>query len=452
VTDNTEEELDFLGRAQIAARWCRDEAGAFISTFWLIIALYALGGWLVYSFLQLDAQFSRPLAGDAMPPEVTQHISWANRIFSIIVGMAIIWCHMHGMKKFRNVMSTLGFVAALLLLLHAYGIAAKVMKTQYSAAAAIELVNQEENASSDAVIAALEKQKEGIRADRDGQVERLQASIDKITGDGVDNDDEADPYRIDQTAAETAAQTKLDKIDAQIVEILTDTGTKNVGATQDTAMVDAFNPLFTLMARVATWTWNPDKDPSTTAEYVSGIVFFTMFFGLGELLMMTLFTVAYAMLLVARENSRKNGKAQVIRLHKGQTAMVFDSDEERDEFERAKEVHDNIKAGAKKGARTKRVGNKIEQGREYAADRISEMMTLKQQGHSTVEIAEKYGLTLASLKASYMQYMTQEEIDFLFPTAVVPVQPGPKMANGRDTPEGDDTDEQDIDPEQPPAH
>ncbi len=45
-------------------RWVRDEAGAFLSTFWMILALYGLGMWLVWSFFQIDAQFSWPLAGD----------------------------------------------------------------------------------------------------------------------------------------------------------------------------------------------------------------------------------------------------------------------------------------------------------------------------------------------------------------------------------------------------
>jgi hypothetical protein len=48
-------------------------------------------------------------------------------------------------------------------------------------------------------IATLERQKDSLRADRDGDVERLQASIQGILTDGLNNDQLADVYRSDQT-------------------------------------------------------------------------------------------------------------------------------------------------------------------------------------------------------------------------------------------------------------
>lgn len=454
MTDYTEQELDLWGRVQVAARWCRDEAGALLATFWLIIVLFLIGGWIAYSFFQIDAEFSRPLAGGVMPPEVTQHLSWAILAFSIAGGPAIIWCHMNVMPKFQKLLIVLDVLAALLLILHAYGIASKVMEGQYHKAAAQTGVAEKAVTSVQDQIDDIDAAIARAVSDRDAALVVAQQTIDstkdQVVGLSAADNETIQKANDDKGEALLAYRARVAELEAEKKALRTEEGTKLVEQVTADNDAESFNPLFTLMARAVTWTWDPKEVPADPVRFGCGVFFFTLFFGLGKLLMMTLFTIAYAMMLVARENARKNGRAQIIRLHAGQTAMVFDTDEEREEFERAKEVHDNIKAGAKKGARTKRVGTKIEQGREYAAERISDMMTLKQQGMATADIAKKFGLTLASMKASYMQYMTQEEIDFLFPTAVVPVSPGPQMTNGQDQSEGDEDDN--SEPEQPSAH
>ena len=398
-------------------RWVRDEAGALIATFWLIIVLFAIGGWIAYSFFQIDAEFSRPLAGGVMPPEVTQHLSWAILAFSIAGGPAIIWCHMHAMPKFQKLLIVLDALAAILLILHAYGIASKVMEGQYHKAAAIVTVNESENTSNAATIAILQAQQEGIRTDRDARVARLQKSIDNITNDGLNNDHLADNYRADQEKAEEEAKTAIAEIDAKILKLTEDTGTKNVQATTDAAETDSFNPLFTLMARAATWTWDPAETPADPIRYACGVFFFTLFFGLGKLLMMTLFTIAYAMMLVARVKAReRKGVTDTVEVDKARLAEL----EEREA---------NAKQAGKKAARTRRRGNKIEQTEQYARDKIAAFMELKNKGVATSDIAKQFGLTVASMKVGYEQYMTPEEYNHLFnntAVAVVDPQPAPE--------------------------
>ena len=406
-------------------RWCRDEAGALIATFWLIFLLFAIGGWIAYSFFQIDAEFSRPLAGGVMPPEVTQHLSWAILAFSIAGGPAIIWCHMHAMPKFQKLLIVLDALAAILLILHAYGIASKVMEGQYHKAAAIETVNESENTSSATTIAILQAQQEGIRTDRDARVARLQKSIDNITNDGLNNDHLADNYRADQEKAEEEAKTAIAEIDAKILKLTEDTGSKNVQATTKAAETDSFNPLFTFMARLATWTWDPAKMPSDTIRYACGAVFFTLFFGLGKLLMMTLFTIAYAMMLVARVKAReRNGVTDTVAVDKARL-------EELEQREKA------AKEGGKKAARTRRRGNKIEQTEQYARDKIAKFMELKNKGMATSDIAKEFGLTVASLKVGYESYMSPEEWNALFnPRSVAVIDPQPE-----DEPDVSDSDE-----------
>jgi hypothetical protein len=99
--------------------------------------------------------------------------------------------------------------------------------------------------------------------------------------------------------------------------------------------------------------------------------------------------------------------------------------EQWEAYQKAFEVHGNIRAGAKKGAKTRRQGNKIEAAGEYYRDRISEFMVKHNEGLSTAQIAAAIGLTPASLQASYGAYMTAEEHMALFGPAFVP-EPEPE--------------------------
>jgi hypothetical protein len=410
-------------------RWVRDQLPARIATFWMIAAFYALGFGLVLAFLQIDAEFSRPLAGGVVPPEVTQHLAWAVRAFSVIVGMAAMYCHVNQMVRFRNLLAWMGGIAAVLLFLHALGISAKIMEGQYGRAAAIGQIETATTDTSAAQIAILQSQIDGIRADRDGQVTRLQASIDGIVNDGLNNDQLADAYRADQVAAESDARERIRPLEDQITALTTAAGATVVEATEAKTKVDSFNPLFTFMARVASWTWNPAVMPSETLQFGMGFGFLTLFFGFGEVLMMACFTIAYGMqLVVAERRSRDITESISSDVPPGHVRMEM-TEEEWAEYERAMAVHRNIKAGAKTGARTRRQGNKIEAAGDYYRERISEFMAEHNKGLSTAQIAAKHGLTVASLRASYLPHMTIEEQTALFGTGFVPEpEPEPPVA------------------------
>ena len=450
-------------------RWCRDQLPARIATFWMIAAFYALGVGLVLAFFQIDAEFSRPLAGGVVPPEVTQHLAWAVRVFSVIVGMAAMYCHVNAMPRFRNMMAALGAVAAVLLFLHALGISAKIMEGQYGRAAAIGEIETATTGSSATQIAVLQTQIDGIRADRDGQVTRLQDSINGIVNDGLNNDELADAYRADQIAAEDDARARIRPLEDQITALTLASGATVVQATEDKTKVDSFNPLFTFMARVASWTWNPAVMPSDTLQFGFGFLFLTLFFGFGEVLMMACFTVAYGMQLVVAQ--RREGLTESISSDvPAGTVRIEMTDEEWADYERAMEVHRSIKAGAKKGATTKRRGNKIEASDAYYRDKIADWMAAHNQGVPTVSIANGSGMTVAQMRTTYGPHMTVEEHDALFFSDILasldkaaaepetepePVAPEPEQA---DNPPADELSippeplEYPISPYEPPAN
>ncbi|MCJ8336523.1 MAG: hypothetical protein MJH10_20210 [Epibacterium sp.] len=291
-------------------RWFRDEAGAFFASFWMILALYGVGGWLLWVWFKVDAEFSRPLAGGVIPSDVTQHFSWAILAFSVIVGMAAVWCNDRAMRVLKTCWTVLGSIAAVILLFHAYGLAAKVMEKQFDAAAAITDVAEVNTDAIDDQIADLVFERDTLQANTQVDLDRFQRSIDSITNDGLDNDDEAQEFADKQEAAIQARDARTEEIRQEIATLRTEKRGVSAAATQDEADSSSFNELFTLMARFYTREWDPAKTPSNTSQYASGIIFFFILFGFGKLLMMTLFTFAFQMQLRAADMARKSRAAK----------------------------------------------------------------------------------------------------------------------------------------------
>ena len=97
-----------------------------------------------------------------------------------------------------------------------------------------------------------------------------------------------------------------------------------------------------------------------------------------------------------------------------QPGSVSMSQAEYDDLQRAKEVHDNIKAGAEKGASTRRRGKKLTANEKAYRDKISDFMLKHAQGISVGAIAEANHLTVDGLRKTYGPHMTVEEHDALF--------------------------------------
>jgi hypothetical protein len=118
-------------------------------------------------------------------------------------------------------------------------------------------------------------------------------------------------------------------------------------------------------------------------------------------------------------------------------------EEELEAMLRGKEVHENIQRGAKKGARTRRVGTKIEAGDAYYRDKISDWMVAHAEGVPTVAIANGSGMTVAQMRMTYGPHMTPEEHDALFFTdKAKPAEPEPEATE-------DEADPADVETEAP---
>jgi len=278
----------------LKALW--NHGGSMFATFWIVIALYALGGYLVWAFLQLDAQFSRPLAGGVVPESVTQQIAWGIRAFSVIAGSLAIYFTAHSMKGWSRAFTGLTIFAAVLLLVHAFGVSAKIMQKQYSAVSSISQVAAVDVGSIDDEISDLVSERDGLPALTESAVSTYQRSIDSIVNDGLDNDDQAVALAQKQQEAIAARDERLGEIRARLIVLRGEKRDVQSGEVTENAATSSFNDLFIFGARLSNNKWNPAEDPSDTHKFIWGVAFFTFWFGFGEVLMMVCFTGGYAVL------------------------------------------------------------------------------------------------------------------------------------------------------------
>jgi len=273
-----------------------NHGGSMFATFWIVIALYALGAYLVWAFLQLDAQFSRPLAGGVIPANVTQQIAWGIRAFSVIAGSLAIYFAAHKMRGWSRWFSGLTVFAAILLLVHAFGVSAKIMQKQYTAVSSISEVASVDVGSIDEELADLISERDALPALTQTTIDTYQRSIDSITNDGLDNDDQAVLLAEKQSQAVVDRDARLAEIRSRMQELRSEKRGVQTAEVQENAVSSSFNDLFIFGARFSTNTWNPAEDPPDTHKFIWGVAFFTFWFGFGEILMMASFTGGYAVL------------------------------------------------------------------------------------------------------------------------------------------------------------
>lgn len=411
-------------RALIAARWCRDKAAEFIVKFWLYVILWSVVGIAFSVLLYIDGKFSRGLAEglEDIDPFSFQAMGWAYRLFAAAFLMAATVCLVKGIKgalTFR----LLGLFASVIVCLHAFGFGFQALQDRRDDAMAVrEVVALQANNSAEQ-IALLREQIETTRADRDRQVDRLQASINGIVSDGLNNDELADLYRADQTKAEDEAKAKINAAEAEIARLASEGNTAKQNVATITADEKPWPALYVGMAQLFTWS----KEPDDWAIYLCGVGFIIGWVLLAESLVIFLPERIYLMHLKDAEGRHVIDLGASHDVQPGHVRVEV-PEEEWNAMQEALKVHGNIKAGAKKGARTRRVGTKIEAGEDYYRDKIAGWMVAHNNGIATATIAHTSGLTVAQMRMTYGPYMTPEEHDALFftQTAAPPAEPEPE--------------------------
>jgi hypothetical protein len=408
-------------RALIAARWCRDKAAEFIVKFWLYVILWTVVGIAFSVLLYIDGKFSRGLAEglDDIDPFSFQAMGWAYRLFAAAFLMAGAVCIVKGIKgalTFR----LLGVFASVIVCLHAFGFGFQALQDRRDDAMAVrEVVTLQANNSAEQ-IALLREQIETTRADRDRQVDRLQASINGIVSDGLNNDQLADVYRADQTKAEDEAKAKINAAEAEIARLASEGNTAQQNVATITADEKPWPALYVGMAQLATWS----KEPTDWAIYLCGVGFIIGWVLLAESLVIFLPERIYLMHLKDAEGRDVIDLGASADVPAGHVRVEVPEDE-WNAMQEAMRVHGNIKAGSKKGAETKaekkereareyRQQGKIEASMKEMQKKVSAFLVDRAKGMSVAEVAEKHKTSVAAMAMQYRNYMSDEQYELLF--------------------------------------
>lgn len=421
--DEYEERWTFWGRVQ----WLWDHGGAFLATFGMILLLFGLSGWLAKAFFQLDAEFSRPLAGDVIPPEVTQTVAQGIRLFTLISGSLAIYFHVNNMPAWRRGAIWLGGVGAVLVMAHAYGIAAKIMEGQYSRAKAVEVVAQASVTTVTDQIADIDAAIIRAASDRDAALLVAQQTIDSVKDQvvGLSAADNATIQKAntDKATALAAYNAKVVELEAQKQALRTSEGQAVSTQATDTSMVETFNPLFTFLARLTTLNFNPAIDPPDGHKYVWGAVFFTALFGFGEIALMFALTGAFAALKVVSERKRQAAPDEaepgkvIIKMTEQEAAEM---QEALAQYARLREGH--MRGGETNKRRTRQDTKRLEAA-QYMEKRAARVLRQRRTGASVSDISKSLGVTPAVLGLEMRQWLTDAEYAYVF-------DGGPDPANG----------------------
>jgi hypothetical protein len=402
--DEYEERLTVLG----ALRWFRDSFAAWFATAWLYIILWAVVAGAFGVLMYIDGKFSRGLAeGASIDPLSFQIMGWVYRLFAAAFLMAAARCaykNIQGKWTFR----LLGVFASVIVCLHAFGFGFEALADRRDQAMAARTVATLAETNHTDQIAALERQKDGIRADRDADVERLQASIQGIVSDGLNNDELADVYRQDQTRITDEARAKLATLDAQILGLMQDANTAQTSGVKIQAESRPWAPLFIGMAQLFTW----DREPSDWAIYLCAVGFIIFWVLLGESLVIFLPERIYSMHLKDAENKPKDVVPEDGKV------IIKMTEQEAAEMQAALEAYGRRREGDKKGADTRQRKNRQDAKRieanQYMEARKERVLRMRLTGASVAEIAKKLGVTPSVLGLEMRQWMTDAEYKFVF--------------------------------------
>lgn len=256
--------------------WFRDRFAAFFATLSAWSLAWVAWAMLVAALFYWDGLFTRSLSPSYVWPESFMAVGWGLRIFVFVLPLIILRLWAARLRAWALVLATIWVVMQGIAFSHAFGFAVSGLEERQALAEAVTDVNDADRGGLELQVAALESQKQGIRDDRDRVIDAAQAAITNITTDGINNDDQADPYRESIDAANREAAERIAAIDAQITALFAEKREVSTAAAEEEATAREINPLF---VQFATMFGGEDAKPRNWA-----IAFFIVLMGAVELI------------------------------------------------------------------------------------------------------------------------------------------------------------------------
>ena len=352
--------------------WMTQKFASWFATAWLYIILWSVVLIAFSVLLYIDAIFSRSLAPDSINPLSFQGMGIAYRLFAAGFLMAAARCAIKDIPG-RWTFRALGAFASIIVCLHAFGFGFEALSDKRDTAEIIEATQENIQTDTAAIIGQLEGQKTQIRTDLKVAVDPLTQEIERLDTDGKLNEDLATIQKNRRTALQDSAQDKIDAIDSKILGLLTpessETALTGAQARAEAEYAQKWHPLFVGLAQLANTTWAPTDNQI----YIAAIVFIIFWVLLAESLVIFLPERIYMMHLRDAQLADDKPK-KTIKLKDGQSAMLFNSQAERDEYEDLLTRGRNSKAGVEKRESTMRRRDKRIEALDYYSEKITEAL------------------------------------------------------------------------------
>jgi hypothetical protein len=325
-------------------------------------------------------------------------------------------------------------LSTLLCLVAALGFLSEAQDYHFRKATAVTDTQAAVVATVDAQLADLDKEASDVKANRDSLIAGARQSMEYVLNDGVPGNDDLTTFESQIAVYQKDAQTQLNAIQASKDGLRKQALDATVTGTEETVGDSAIHPVFAMISGAmpggATW-W---RDAFTLLSAVTL-----------ELLVAVGFGAWWA--IVRHGRVEKLAPAYSSSVPEGMVDLRM-TEEEWAEYEAAKSVHDNIKDGAQKGARTRRRGKKIKNSEEYNREVVEVFMGRRRKGETMENILQARGLTLGEFLATYDRSIMDDderelllgEFDEAFEDEPIDEDEPEQMTNGHDheTDEGDD--------------
>ena len=322
--------------------------------------------------------------------------------------------------------ATLWVLSTLLCLVAALGFLSEAQDFHFRKASAVTDTQAAVVATVDSQLVDLSKEADDVKSNRDSLIAGARQSMEYVLNDGTPGNDDLTTFEAQIAVYQADAQAQLNSIQASKDRLREQALAAQVTGTEETVGDSAVHPVFKMIEN-----WPIPGSALFWRDLFTLVSAVTL-----ELLVAVGFGAWWAIV--------RHGKVRPV--HEGYSADVPDgmvninmTEAEWAAYEAAMSVHENIKDGAQKGARTRRRGKKIKNSEEYNREVVGLFMDRRRKGETMENILQSRGLTLGEFLATYNRSIQSDderelllgEFDEAFDEPVDEDEPE-NMANGFD--------------------
>lgn len=325
--------------------------------FAIIVAAIGIG-------MYFDGEYARRWAPGESSEDIFTGYGWLISLAMVFLTAAGIKSFQDGAKWAGGIMVVAGLYFTVLSVTQSIGVVTLKAQEMIAAADAFDAVEDTDTNRMD----ELKAQRDQKIKDRDSEITRIEGSIADIRNDGVVGIPQKDLNKIDKLNQDIAdlrvtANTEIQTLDAAILAELVTPG--------DEAVVAVAPPRFD--AGIDFWAYVLTLG-EPTVEYKTGLTYWYMlFWSIGCPIMGQMLSCYLVATRRTRALANKN-HTRTVRLKDGQSAMLFDSQAERDEYEDLLTRGRNSKAGVEKRESTMRRRDKRIEALDYYSEKITEAL------------------------------------------------------------------------------